>query len=157
MQLHKHIQWQHSFVEILYGHCLTCRFKNVGWLSEVKVSCSFCHRGAKLILAYITVGQGLLSLQQVSVEGECCYFFSSFTFFHCPLSSLPLSFIFSTISSVSFLPYFGRRHQMSYKGWHQVSFSPNTIFDINFLNAISIYCFYVSFSYQWLSQPHSLW
>ena len=49
----------------------------------------------------LTDGQGLLSLQQVRVEGEC-YFFYLFTFFHFPLSSLSFSFI-STISSLFFL------------------------------------------------------
>ena len=46
---------------------------------------------------WLTVGQGLLSLEQVRVEGKC-YFFYSFIFFHFPLSSLFLSFI-CTISS----------------------------------------------------------
>ena len=31
---------------------------------------------------WLTVGQGLLSLQQVKVEGECFYFLSFFTFIH---------------------------------------------------------------------------
>ena len=66
-----------------------------------------------------TVGQGLLSLQQVRVEGEC-YFFCSF--FHFPLSSLSISIISSTtcVSSISFLPFSGRRHKMTHKGWHVV-------------------------------------
>ena len=43
---------------------------------------------------WLTVGQGLLSLQQVRVEGNCCYFFCSFTCFYFPLSSLPLFHLF---------------------------------------------------------------
>ena len=54
---------------------------------------------------WLTVGQGLLSLQQVRVEGGCCYFFCSFTFFHFPFTSLVLSFISSTISSSLFLSF----------------------------------------------------
>ena len=69
---------------------------------------------------WLTVGQGLLSLQQVRVEGGCCYFFCSFTLFHFPLSSLSLSFISSTISSVSFLPFSGRWHKMTHKEWRVV-------------------------------------
>ena len=42
----------------------------------------FCHRGT---------WYWLLSLQQVRVEGEGCYFFCSFTFFHFPFSFLSLS------------------------------------------------------------------
>ena len=38
---------------------------------------------------WLTVGQGLLSLQQVGVEGECCYFFCSLTLFHLPLIPYP--------------------------------------------------------------------
>ena len=33
---------------------------------------------------WLTVGQGLLSLQQVRVEAKCCCFFCSFAFFHFP-------------------------------------------------------------------------
>ena len=56
----------------------------------------------------LTVGQGLLSLQQVRVKGECFYFFNFFTFIPVPLSPLSLSFISSTISSISLLPFSGR-------------------------------------------------
>ena len=69
---------------------------------------------------WLTVGQSLLSLQQVRVEGECCYFFCSFTFFQFHLSSLSLSFISSTISSISFLPFSGRCRKMTHKGWHVI-------------------------------------
>ena len=41
---------------------------------------------------------------------------SVFTFIPVPLSSLFLSFVSSTISSVSFLPFHGRLHKMTYKG-----------------------------------------
>ena len=67
------------------------------------MSCSFCQQGVQLILAN-TDGQALLSLQQVRVEEECCYFFCSFTFFHFPLSSLSLSSpLLSTPASVAHL------------------------------------------------------
>ena len=39
---------------------------------------------------WLTVGQGLLSLQQVRVEGICSYFFCSITVIHFPFSSVPL-------------------------------------------------------------------
>ena len=55
---------------------------------------------------WLTVGQGLLSLQQLRVEGECFYFF---TFIHFCLSPLSLSLISSIISSVSLLLFSGRR------------------------------------------------
>ena len=56
----------------------------------------------QLRLAYSsTVGQALLSLQQVRIEGECFYFFCFFTFIHFPLSLVSFSFIFSIISSIS--------------------------------------------------------
>ena len=43
-------------------------------------------------------------------------FFCFFTFIPVPLSYLSLSFI-STISSISFLPFSGRPHKMTHKGW----------------------------------------
>ena len=63
---------------------------------------------------WLSFGQGLLSLQQVRVEGEC-YFFCSFMFFHFPLYSLSLSFFSST--TISFLPFSGRQYKMTQKGW----------------------------------------
>ena len=69
---------------------------------------------------WLTVGQGLLSLYQVRVEGECFYFFCFFTFIPVPLSSLAPSFISSTISSISFLRFSGRWHKMTLKGWRVV-------------------------------------
>ena len=54
-----------------------------------------------------TVGQGLLFLLLMVEEG-CSYFFCFVTFFYFPLSPLSLSFISSTISSISFLPFCGR-------------------------------------------------
>ena len=50
---------------------------------------------------WLTVGQGLLSLQQVRVEGEYCYFLCSFTFFHFPLSSLSLLLFLLSLFSLS--------------------------------------------------------
>ena len=67
---------------------------------------------------WLTAGQGLLSLQQVRAVGEYCYFFC--TFIPVPLSCLFLSFISSTFSSISLLPFSGRRHKMTHKGWRVV-------------------------------------
>ena len=39
---------------------------------------------------WFTLGQGLLSLQQVKVEGGCFYIFCFFTFIHFPFSPVPL-------------------------------------------------------------------
>ena len=80
----------------------------VGW---VRRGCPVAFVTGVLNWYWLTVWQGLLSLQQARIEGECYYFFCFFTFFHFPLSSLALSFISSTISSISFLPLSGRRHK----------------------------------------------
>ena len=53
-------------------------------------------------------------------RGECFYFFCFFTFIPVLLSSLSLSFFSSTLSSVSFLPFSGRRHKMTLKGWRVI-------------------------------------
>ena len=88
------------------------------WSGGAKVLCILHHWGVQLILAYgwarpaiLVVGKG---------RGECFYFFCFFTFFPVPLSSLSLSFISSTLSSISFLPFSGRRHKMTLKGWRVV-------------------------------------
>ena len=73
------------------------------------------HRGVQLILAYnwarpvtLVAGKG---------RGGMFYFFCFFTFILVRLSYLSLSFISSTIS---FLPFSGRRHKMTHKGWRVV-------------------------------------
>ena len=65
---------------------------------------------------WLSVGQGLLFL----IKGECFYFFCFFTFIPVPVSSLSLSFISSTISSISLLPFSGRWHKMTHKTWRVV-------------------------------------
>ena len=86
-----------------------------GWLGGAKVSFILRHRGAQLILAYSWARPAIL----VAGKGRwgCFYFFCFFTFIPVPLSSLSLSFISSTISSIFFLPFSGRRHKMTHKGW----------------------------------------
>ena len=106
-----------------------------------KVSCILHHRGVKLILAYGWAGlailvAGYLDLHLSIVDGfvqltksstyiylrkrECFffffYFFCFFPFIPVPLSSLPLSFNSSTISSIFFLPFSWRRHKMTHMG-----------------------------------------
>ena len=88
-----------------------------GWSGGAKVSCILCHLGVQLILAYSWARPAIL----VAGKGrEVIYFFCFFTFIPVPLSSLSLSFISSAISSVSFLPFSGRRHKMTHKGWRVV-------------------------------------
>ena len=91
---------------------------------------------------WLTVGQGLLSLQQVRVEEEGFYFFCFFTFIHFPLSPLSLSFIFSTFSLISLLPFSGRQHEMTHKGWHVVKPQHNQ----NALTCVLKYCLRVCVS-----------
>ena len=86
------------------------------------MSCILCHQGVQLILAYSWARPAIL----VAGKGrEVIYFFCFFTFIPVPLSSLSLSFISSAISSVSFLPFSGRRHKMTHDV--DVSLNPNTI------------------------------
>ena len=78
-----------------------------------------CVTGAS-IWYWFTVGQGLLFLQQVRIDGECFYFFCSFTFIHFSFSPVPF-FHSSTIS----LPFSGRRYKMAHKGWCVVKLQLN--------------------------------
>ena len=80
-----------------------------GWLGGVS-----CHRGVHLTLAYSWARLAIL----VAGKGRGGMFllFCFFTFIPVPLSSLFLSYISSTISSISFLPFSGRQHKMTHKG-----------------------------------------
>ena len=53
------------------------------------------------------------------------FFISFYTFIPVPLSSLSLSFISSTTSSISLLPFSWRRHKTTDKGWHVVKSQHN--------------------------------
>ena len=74
------------------------------------VSCILRHRGVQLILAYSLVRPAIL------VEGKGRGRIFLFLLFPVPLSSLFLSFISSTISSISFLPFSGRGNKITHKG-----------------------------------------
>ena len=86
-----------------------------GWSGGAKVSCTSGHRGVQLILAYSWARPAIL----VAGKGRRGMFlFLLFLHFHSCSSFFPvLSFIYSTISSISFLPVSGRRHKMTHKGW----------------------------------------
>ena len=78
-----------------------------------KVSCILRHLGVQLILAYSWARPAIL----VAGKGRGGMFFiSSVSVLSCSLSSLFLPFISSTISSVSFLPFSGRRLKVTHKG-----------------------------------------
>ena len=84
-----------------------------GWLGVAKVSCILRHWGVQLILAYNWAR--LVILVAGKGRGECFYFFPFFPFIPVPVFSLSLSFSSSTVSSISFLPFSGRRHKMTHK------------------------------------------
>ena len=92
-----------------------------GWPGGAKVSCILCHRGVQLILAYswarpaiLVVGKGSGAMLLFHLFLPCS------SFFPVPLSSLFISFISSTIFSISFLPFSWRRHKMTHKDWRVV-------------------------------------
>ena len=94
-----------------------------GWSGGAKVLCILHHQGVQLILAYSWARPAILVVGKG--RGGMFLFllflhFHSFTFIPVPLSSLSLSFISSTLSSISFLPFSGRRHKMTLKGWRVV-------------------------------------
>ena len=83
----------------------------VGWCEGVLYLTS---PGRPTVLAYSWARPAILVAGKG--RGGCFYFFCFFTFISVPLSSLSLSFISSTISSIFFLPFSGRRHKMTHKG-----------------------------------------
>ena len=84
------------------------------WSGGAKVSCTSRHRGVQLILAYswatpaiIVAGKGRRGMFLFLL---CLHFHSCSSFFP----------VLSFISSISFLPFSGRRHKMTHKGWRVV-------------------------------------
>ena len=89
-----------------------------GWSGGAKVLCILHHRGVQLILAYswarpaiLVVGKGRGGMFLFLLF---LHFHSCSSFFPCPSLSSPL------LSSISFLPFSGRRHKMTLKGWRVV-------------------------------------
>ena len=124
---------------LMYLSCM--KFCIQGWLGGAKVSFILRHQGVQLILAYSWARPAILVAGKGS--GGCFYFFFFFTFIPVPLSFLSLSFISSTISSISFLPFSGRRHKMTHKGWHVVKPQLNQKFCIQSGNLN--FCFLLAF------------
>ena len=101
-------------------------------MCTVKIQISLCIRAVSVVgwgkgVVYLVslghptdiglqLGKACYHCSRWGVEGECFYFFCFFTFIHFP-SPLSLSFISSTISSISPLPFSERRHKMTHKGW----------------------------------------
>ena len=93
-----------------------------GWSGGAKVSCILRYRGVQLILAYSWAWPAVLLAGKG--KGGMFLFLLFFTFVPAPFPSLSLSFISSTIS---FLPFSGRRHKMTHKGWRVVKPQHNQI------------------------------
>ena len=89
-------------------------FLRGGWSGGAKVLYILHHWGVQLILAYSWARPAILV---VGNGRGGMFLFLLFLHFH---SFLPLSFISSTLSSISFLPFSGRRHKMTLKGWRVV-------------------------------------
>ena len=97
---------------------------------------SSCHWGQ---YSWLTVGQGLLSLQQVRVDEEC-YFFCFFPFYHFPLSSLSLFHLFYLFSA-----FLWETTQMTHKGWHIVKPQHNQWSDLGAIVIRYILSYWSSF------------
>ena len=92
-----------------------------------KMLCILRHWGVQLILAYSWARPAVLVAGKG--RGECFYFLSFFTFILFPLSSLALSFVYSTIFFFSFLPLSERQHKMTQRV--DTPLNPNTISQSN--------------------------
>ena len=79
------------------------------WSGGAKVLCILRHRGIQLILAYSWAKPAILVAGKG--KGGMFFYFCFFTFIPVPVSSLSVSFISSTISSFSFLPFSWRQHK----------------------------------------------
>ena len=86
-----------------------------GWSGGAKVLCILHHWGVQLILAYSWARPAILV---VGKGRGGMFLFLLFLHFHSCSSffPVPLSVISSTLSSISFLPFSGRRHKMTLKG-----------------------------------------
>ena len=86
-----------------------------GWSGGAKVLCILDHRGVQLILAYSWARPAILV---VGKGRGGMFLFLLFLHFHSCSSffPVPLFHLLYSLSSISFLPFSGRRHKMTLKG-----------------------------------------
>ena len=85
-----------------------------GWFGEAKVSCSFCHQGAQLILAYSWAKPAVLAAGK-GIEGMMFFSVPSLISLFLPYPSLSSSLLIISLLYY-FLPFSGRQHKMTHKG-----------------------------------------
>ena len=95
---------------LLYRLLLLCVW---GWLCEGKVSCSFCHQGAQLILAYSWERRAVLAAGKWGM----LLFLLFLHFLSFPSFFIILLFHLHCYIFISFLPLSGSRHKMTHKDW----------------------------------------
>ena len=94
----------------------------LGWSGGAKVSCILCHLGVHLILAYSWARPVIL----VAGKGRGGMFlFLLFLYFHSCSSFFPAPFFHFRHLFYLFLPFSGRQHKMTNKGWHVIKLQPN--------------------------------
>ena len=122
--LHKNICSGYSLEAPLWGafdeypkHMFSWR--NMGWSGGAKVLCILHHWGVQLILAYSWARPAILV---VGKGRGGMFLFLLFLHFHSCSSffPVPLFHLLYSLSSISFLPFSGRRHKMTLKGWRVV-------------------------------------
>ena len=97
----------------------TFSWRNGGWSGGAKVLCILHHWGVQLILAYSWARPAILV---VGKGRGGMFLFLLFLHFHSCSSffPVPLFHLLYSLSSISFLPFSGRRHKMTLKGWRVV-------------------------------------
>ena len=101
-------------IRAIFVRCASNCFYSLGWSDVPKVSCILHHWGVQLILAFSWARPAILVAGKGRGGWFC--FFCFFTYILVLFLHMSLSFVSSTISSISFLPFSGRRHKMTHKG-----------------------------------------
>ena len=103
----------------------------MGWSGGAKVLCILHHWGVQLILAYSWARPAILV---VGKGRGGMFLFLLFLHFHSCSSffPVPLFHLLYSLSSTSFLPFSGRRHKMTLKGWRVVKPQHNQIHCIEY-------------------------
>ena len=103
-------------LELPLGHALGWS-QGWGWSGGAKVLCILHHWDVQLILAYSWARPAILV---VGKGRGGMFLFLLFLHFHSCSSFFPVPLFHLLYSSISFLPFSGRRHKMTLKGWRVV-------------------------------------
>ena len=122
LQIMRSLVWHHWRCSSAHGCIALYCTEPWGWSGGAKVLRILRHRGVQMILADSWVRPAILVAGK---DRGGMFLFLQFLHFHFCSSFFPVPLFHLFYYSISFLPFSGRWHKMTHKGWHVVKCQHN--------------------------------